>query len=82
MLNFILGSISTYFLINLYIAISNFNLLDTEYIGILRMGKFKLVVDLLFGVFLANGFYKIATKTMSKSTVEKILEEKWIINYL
>ena len=39
------------------------------------MGKFKLVVDLLFGIFLSNGFYKIATKTMSKSTVEKILEE-------
>ena len=38
------------------------------------MGKFKLVVDLVLGVFLANGLYKIATKTMSKSTVEKILE--------
>ena len=74
MLNFILGSISTYFLINLYIAVSNFNLLNTEYTGILRMGKFKLVIDLLFGIFLSNGIYKIATKTMSKSTVEKILE--------
>ena len=38
------------------------------------MGKFKFVVDLLFGLFLANGVYKIATKTMSKSTVDKILE--------
>ena len=40
------------------------------------MGKLKLVIDLLFGIFLSNGFYKIATKTMSKSTVDKILEEK------
>jgi len=40
------------------------------------MGKFKFVIDLLFGVFLASGFYKIATKTMSKITVDKILEEK------
>ena len=74
MLNFILGSISTYFLINLYIAVSNFNLMNTEHLGILKVAKIKLVVDILFGVFFSNGVYKIATKTMSKSTVEKIME--------
>ena len=48
--------------------------MNTEHLGILKVAKIKLVLDLLFGVFLANGLYKIATKTMSKSTVDKILD--------
>ncbi len=48
--------------------------MNTEHLGILKVAKIKLVVDILFGVFFSNGVYKIATKTMSKSTVDKILE--------
>jgi len=75
MLNFILGIIFTYFLINIYIAISNFNVMNTEYKEILTVAKMKLLLDVVFGCLLANSCYKIATKLMSMSTVERILKE-------
>ena len=76
MINFLLGMLLMYFIINLYFATICFNNSPTQFRDIRKNIWFGFVVDLFIGIWLRGIMYKIETLVKWNTIMMKAMKGK------